>query len=356
MLQERPWILSIAFTLHLLVCPSAFAQSVEEATIRDAARVLDEVMAIPARQIPQQLLSEARGVVIVPGVVKGGFVVGVRHGTGVMLVKDDQGSWLPPSFVSLSGGSVGWQAGLQSTDVVLVFKTRKSVNAMLQGKFTIGLDAAAAAGPVGRNASAGTDPSLRAEVYSYSRSRGLFAGVSIDGSVLEVDHLAGMAYYRASNSNNPHYSPALPDSAVRLINRLSRYDGTQTGEQERQAKPDPHHNHLSRSSELVRRQLISSWSQLSTLLDEQWAAYLSLPPEVMKGQPVATDRLKLALQRYRAVATNSQYAALSTRHEFEATYGLLREFATLQARGEKRVSLPPPPAFTNAEIDHRNRY
>ena len=105
-----------------------FAQTSRDRTVNSATRVLDEIMAIPASQIPQSLLSDASAVAIIPQVIKGGFVVGVRHGRGVVVVRDEAGNWQPPQFASLTGGSVGWQVGVQSTDVVLIFRTRRSVN------------------------------------------------------------------------------------------------------------------------------------------------------------------------------------------------------------------------------------
>src|SRR5215470_10981392 len=141
------------------------------------------------------LLSEAQGVAIIPDVTKIGFIAGVRRGHGVVMVRDAEGEWSLPQFITLTGGSVGWQAGIQGTDVVLVFKTKKGVEGLMRGKFTIGADASVSAGPVGRDAEAATDTQLKAEILSYSRSRGLFAGVSIDGSALEVDQRAHVAFY-----------------------------------------------------------------------------------------------------------------------------------------------------------------
>ena len=183
----------------------------EEQTVQSASAVLNEIMAVPLTRIPQFMLADAKGVAIVPNVLKGGFVVGVRHGRGLVVVRDEQGGWQPPQFVSLTGGSLGWQAGVQATDVILVFKTEKSVQGLLRGKFTLGVDAAAAAGPVGREASAATDASLKAEIYSYSRSRGLFAGVSLDGSALQIDAEANQAVL-----------PRAPSRPARLPCRRSR--------------------------------------------------------------------------------------------------------------------------------------
>jgi len=136
-------------------------------------------------------------VAIIPDVIKVGFVLGGKYGKGVVLVRDESGRWTLPVFLQLFGGSVGWQIGAQSTDVILVFKTRKSVDGLFKGKFTLGADAAIAAGPVGRQATASTDAQLKAEIYSYSRSRGIFAGVSLEGSILEVDADADAAFYGA---------------------------------------------------------------------------------------------------------------------------------------------------------------
>lgn len=162
--------------------------------INDCIEVMDDIMAIPEKGIPPALLNKAEGIAIIPGVIKAGFIIGGRHGTGVIVVHED-GKWSNPAFISLTGGSVGWQIGAESTDVILVFKTRKGVDSMLKSKFTLGADAAVAAGPVGRQASAGTDAQLKAEIYSYSRSRGLFAGISLEGAVLQTDDEENDAFY-----------------------------------------------------------------------------------------------------------------------------------------------------------------
>jgi lipid-binding SYLF domain-containing protein len=114
------------------------------------------------------------------------------------VVRQPNGCWSSPVFITMTGGSIGWQAGIQSTDVVLVFKTRNSLDRILagKGKFTLGADAAVAAGPVGRQAEAGTDAELKAEIFSYSRSRGLFLGLSVEGAAILVDHEANQGYYR----------------------------------------------------------------------------------------------------------------------------------------------------------------
>jgi lipid-binding SYLF domain-containing protein len=185
---------AVALLLSLVPAP-ARAESKEASKVESAAAVLEEIMAIPEKGIPPSLLKDAHGIAIIPGLIKVGFVVGGRYGTGVLAVREKDGGWSNPVFVSLAGGSVGWQIGAESTDVVLVFKTGKSIDGIMKGKFTLGADAAVAAGPVGRRAEAATDEKLKAEIFSYSRSRGLFAGVSLEGSALQIDDEADAAFY-----------------------------------------------------------------------------------------------------------------------------------------------------------------
>ncbi len=185
-------------------------------------QVLKEIMEIPAKGIPISLLANAQGIVVIPKLLKGGFVIGVRRGHGVVMVRDEKNAWRPPLFVTVTGGSVGWQIGIQSTDLVLVFQTRKSIQKLLHGNFTIGADAAAAAGPVGREATAATDIFLSAEVYSYSRSRGLFAGISLDGSAIQIDSAANAQYYRTATLA-PGQPQAVPPSAQALLSAVTQY-------------------------------------------------------------------------------------------------------------------------------------
>ena len=230
-MNRRRWTSVVMSTLlGTLLCASQVAAQGREASLVDSSSaVLNEFMSIPAEGIPRSMIASAEGLVIIPGMFKVGFVAGVRHGKGIVVIKDQNGAWRPPMFVSMTGGSVGWQVGVQATDVILVFKTRKSVNGLLNGKFTIGADAAAAAGPVGRQAAAATDAQLRAEILSYSRSRGLFAGVSLDGSALQVDGVASQDYYRQAGMS-PDGTPLmagaqLPPSAGRLLAQLATYSG-----------------------------------------------------------------------------------------------------------------------------------
>lgn len=155
-------------------------------TLTKATALLTEVEDLPKSHIPEALLAKAEGVVIIPDSVKAGFVVAGRGGHGIALIRDEKGNWGDPIFVNMGGVSFGPQLGLQATDLVLVFKNKKSLERILdgKGKLTLGVDAGVAAGPVGRRAEASTDGQMKAEVLSYSKSRGLFAGVSLDGGVL----------------------------------------------------------------------------------------------------------------------------------------------------------------------------
>ena len=172
---------------------TAHAQTREDARLITATQVLEEMRAQPDQSVPNWLMERAYGVAVIPDVIKAGLVFAGRHGNGVMTVRDAAGRFSDPVFLSLTGGSVGWQVGAQATDVVLVFATRRSVENFARGKFTLGGSASVAAGPLGRTgeAAAGKD----AEIYSYSRSRGLFAGVALDGSVLLFEKNTNRAFY-----------------------------------------------------------------------------------------------------------------------------------------------------------------
>jgi lipid-binding SYLF domain-containing protein len=158
-------------------------------TLNDATVILADLSNIPAKGIPPALMADAHGVAIIPRVVKAGFVIAGSGGHGLVIAREKGGQWGDPVFVNFGGGSVGFQAGVESTDVVLVFRDRRSLDRLLEGKgtITLGADAGVAAGPVGRQAMAGTDAKLAAEIVSYSRSRGLFAGVALDGAVIRPD-------------------------------------------------------------------------------------------------------------------------------------------------------------------------
>jgi lipid-binding SYLF domain-containing protein len=197
------WILGAAAAALLAAGPAAAAsddgpQGKEkdlEGRVRSATAMLQQIQEIPEKSIPPKLLRNVHAVALIPGVVKVGFVVGGRFGRGVLMVRRNNGSWSPPAFVTLTGGSFGWQIGAQSSDVILVFKNRENVEAIIDGEVTLGGDANVAAGPVGRQTSASTNIKMEAEIYSYSRSRGLFAGVSLNGAAITIDEKSNKQFY-----------------------------------------------------------------------------------------------------------------------------------------------------------------
>jgi lipid-binding SYLF domain-containing protein len=184
--------------LALLLAAGVGAAETGMAQIReleDAIAIIKEFSKIPENEIPPSLLSHAEAIAVIPGVIKVGFIFAGNYGKGVISVRDKYGYWTNPVFITIVGGSVGWQIGVQSADIILVFKSIRSINDITAGKFTLGADASVAVGPVGRQASAGTDFELKSEIYSYSRTRGLFAGVSIEGAALEIDYESIADFY-----------------------------------------------------------------------------------------------------------------------------------------------------------------
>ena len=168
-----------------------------DARVNAARLVLDEIMVTPDRGIPQSILAGASCVVVIPSFKKGALTVGIQYGQGVATCRTDKG-WSAPVFVKLQGASFGFQIGGQSTDLVLVAMNNQGLQDMLKNKFKIGGDAAASAGPVGRNAQAGTDWKLNAEFLTYSRSKGLFAGIDLDGTVLSQNEEDTRTMYGAN--------------------------------------------------------------------------------------------------------------------------------------------------------------
>jgi lipid-binding SYLF domain-containing protein len=170
-------------------------KSTEAERATEAADVLTQIMNIPENAIPDELMARAHGIAVIPHVVKGAFGLGGQWGKGLMSQRREDGSWSPPAYIAIGGGSFGLQIGVQATDVVLVFTAEDGIKGLLKGKVKLGADASATAGPVGRKAEVGTDVLLRSGIFAYSRSRGLFAGVSLDGSVVTIDDSANRRVY-----------------------------------------------------------------------------------------------------------------------------------------------------------------
>jgi lipid-binding SYLF domain-containing protein len=187
------WSVALLCCATLANISLASAQTREDARLITATQVLEELRDTPDQNVPGWLMQRAYGVAVIPEVLKGAFMFGGRYGNGVLTVRDTSGRFSNPIFISLAGGSIGWQIGATSTDVVLVFASQRSVENFANGKFTLGADASVAAGPVGRQGEAAAG--VNAEIYSYSRSRGLFAGVALDGTVLAFDRGANRSFY-----------------------------------------------------------------------------------------------------------------------------------------------------------------
>jgi lipid-binding SYLF domain-containing protein len=178
----------------LTLAPRVVAQQAETDRLTEAARVLDEVLAAPDKGVPESILDKAQAIVVIPSTVKGALLIGAQRGKGVMSVKSASG-WSAPAFVTLTGGSFGLQIGGQATDIVLVVMNERGIENLAQNTFKIGGDASVAAGPVGREATASTDYKMQAQILSYSRSRGLFAGISLAGSTIRADRDANERIY-----------------------------------------------------------------------------------------------------------------------------------------------------------------
>jgi lipid-binding SYLF domain-containing protein len=189
-----------------------------------AAQVFKEIMSTPDQGIPQNLLESAKCIAIIPGDVKFAFIFGGSYGRGLATCRTEHG-WSAPLFVAIDSGSVGYQIGGSSTDIVMLFMNDHALQSLMSDKFKLGADASVAAGPVGRNAAAGTDLKLNAEILSYSRSKGIFAGVSLDGAVMQADKSGDKAMY--GDDVNRHEildgKVAVPASARELVEELGGY-------------------------------------------------------------------------------------------------------------------------------------
>jgi len=229
----RTILVSAAATLALASITPAMAAPRQDARLMNATEVLNELQNSPDQNVPHWLLERAYAVAIVPDVIKVGLGIGGRRGSGVLVVRKPNGHWGNPVFVNLTGGSFGFQIGVQSADVMLVFTSRAGVDGIVGGKVTLGADASVAAGPVGRQTAAATDVGFNAQVYAYSRAKGLFAGVALDGSALTISHSSNAEYYGkpgilasdiiAANAPQP------PDTAQQFLGTLNKMLGISSG-------------------------------------------------------------------------------------------------------------------------------
>jgi lipid-binding SYLF domain-containing protein len=342
------WTLTICLVLALLahidcvVAQVMVQPSPAEVTVVNATNVFAQAMVMPGNSIPRGLISQAQGIAIVPGMVRGAFVVGVQHGRGVLVVRDGQGNWQAPRMIQITGGSIGYQIGIQATDLVLIFRTPQSVANLLAGTIKVGVDASAAAGPVGRQTSAATDLRLQAEILSYSRARGAFVGVSIDGSSISLDPAAEAMYYQPPGT--------MPASGMQLLQTIAAYSATlpvaaTTGQAASAAASGAAWVPQGASEmEVARRQLDLSTRKLSATLDASWRQYLSLPAEVyVPNAAISPPSIQPALARYEDVAKRSEFAALQARPEFQDALQALRRLSEVRTATNTSLNLPPPP-------------
>ena len=216
----------IVTMLGLLATLTAVASDRDDDVSRTnkAAQVFREIMNTPDKGIPQELLESVKCIAIIPGEVKFAFIFGGNYGRGLATCRTGHG-WSAPMFVAIEGGSVGYQIGGSSTDIVMLFMNDHALQSLLSDKFKLGADASVAAGPVGRTAAAGTDVRLTAEILSYSRAKGLFAGVALDGAVVQADKSGDKAMYGDNVDRHDILSGkvAVPASAQPLLHEIGRY-------------------------------------------------------------------------------------------------------------------------------------
>ena len=220
--------LALALAGSLLLAKTEKSKTNER--LDDSASLFSEIMATPDKAIPQNLLDKSYCIVLVPGLKKGAFVFGGKYGRGFAMCRHSGMGWGPPAAIRIEGGSFGLQIGVSSSDVVLLIMNERGMKRLTTSKFTIGGEATAAAGPVGRDATAQTDALLSAEILSWSRSRGLFAGVSLDGATLrnDIDENEGMYGQRWDNKQILTSGAQPPAGASRLIAEMNKYSPRQT--------------------------------------------------------------------------------------------------------------------------------
>ena len=228
-MKKRAFLMSaiLIFAAAFLGTELSYAGAPElDARIHEAKQVLSEIMVSPDMSIPEELLAKCKAIAIYPNVLKGGFIFGARFGKGVVLAKNGQGQWSPVAFSTIGGGSWGLQIGGQMTDLIFVVMNERGVEGLLNSKFTLGADASVAAGPVGRGTQVATDLSLRAGILSYSRSRGLFGGIALDGSVVTQDNNSNALYYGKPVTSSEILTAnavTVQPSSTELVDALTEY-------------------------------------------------------------------------------------------------------------------------------------
>lgn len=229
-IQMVHFLVLAVFVISL--CPTGlncYQKSKEVERVENSIRVFKELVDLPEEGIPPALLARAQAIAVIPGFWNAAWVIGGRHGKGVLMVRKGPKDWSYPSFISMTGGSVGFQIGVQRTDIILVFKDKKSVKTIADGKFTLGAGASVVAGPVGRKAEADTDIKFEAEIYSYSKSKGLFAGISVEGASLSMDKDSNAKFYRSFDltleeilTKDEIASPTVAQELIQIVTHFAR--------------------------------------------------------------------------------------------------------------------------------------
>jgi lipid-binding SYLF domain-containing protein len=220
----------LILTATLLTPAFGLLAETAQERLQDSAEVFHEIMATPDKGIPQDLLAKASCVVIVPGMKKGAFIVGAQYGKGFAICRKEHAGWGAPAAVRVEGGSFGFQIGGSSTDVVMLIMNESGMRKLDRDKFTLGADASVAAGPVGRTAAAGTDAYMNAEILSWSRAKGLFAGIALNGATLRPDMDDNKELYgQRLNSKEVMAGMATPEAAHHLIGELDKYSMRKEG-------------------------------------------------------------------------------------------------------------------------------
>ncbi|MFA6142474.1 MAG: lipid-binding SYLF domain-containing protein [Candidatus Omnitrophota bacterium] len=220
-------VILIVLFLSFQIGLDASAENKWTRLVEESGKVLDDIQQMPDQGIPEDLMRSCAGIAIFPNTISAGFVIGGKYGQGIIMIRDKDGKWSSPALFTIAGGSLGWQLGGQATDFVLLITNRRSVDGVLQGKFKLGADASVAAGPVGRAAEASTDAHLKGGILSYSRSRGLFAGVKLEGAAI-AQHWDGNAeLYGESLSaediliKNKAKMPKSADGILKILNKYT---------------------------------------------------------------------------------------------------------------------------------------
>ena len=228
--MKLSWLpLVLTLTVGTIAVPPLSAQKSDEEAKRvsEALTALDEIMAAADKSVPRSILEKAEGIAVFPSMLKGGLGIGAQHGRGILSVRDKKnGGWSSPAFLTINGGSIGAQIGVQAMDLVLIINNQRGLEQLVQNQFKVGADASVAAGPVGRDAAAATDIQMRAQILSYSRSRGLFAGVTLNGSTIRQDRDANERFYGTAFRTSQIVFDGMggsPDAANEWKKTLTKY-------------------------------------------------------------------------------------------------------------------------------------